>query len=153
MSTDFINGVGALARIGGIEFASDINPFDPVSQYYAKRLRALSPGIRPTFDGLHGYQAGLAIAQALKDGGGTPSAARISALLGANFAQFTVGSYRLSWHPQGGTSSSLAFFRSTYVNPMAMPAIAPGGAQSLAHEGTFLDAGGFEQVTPFREVS
>lgn len=153
MSTDFINGAGILARVGGIEFASDINPFDPVSQYYAQRLRSLVPGLRPTFDGLHGYQAGLAIAEALKDGGGAPSAAKVSELLGTRFARFTVGSYRLSWGATGGTSGSLAFFRSTYVNPMAMPANAPGGAQSLDHEGTFLDSGGFEQVSPFREVA
>jgi hypothetical protein len=36
---------------------------------------------------------------------------------------------------------------------MAMPSFTPGGASSLAHEGTFLDTGGFEQVAPFRTVS
>jgi hypothetical protein len=46
----------------------------------------------------------------------------------------------------------VAFFRSTYINPMAMPVDAPGGASSLAHEGTFLDTGGFEQVAPFRRL-
>ena len=70
MSTDFINAAGTITRLGGIEFASDVNPFDPVSQYYASRLRTLAPGLRPSFNGLHGYQAGLAIAAAFRDGGG-----------------------------------------------------------------------------------
>ncbi|HEX3900858.1 MAG TPA: copper resistance protein CopC, partial [Mycobacteriales bacterium] len=69
MSTDFINYAGTITRVGGIEFASDVNPFDPLAQYYAQRLRALVPGVRPSFDGLHGYDAGLAIEQALEDGG------------------------------------------------------------------------------------
>jgi copper transport protein len=153
MSTDFINDAGTITRLGGIEFASDINPFDPVAQYYAQRLRSLVPGIRPSFDGLHGYDAGLAIAQALHDGGGRPSAASLAGLLGSRFADFTVGSYTLGWGAAGGTSTSLAFFRSTYINPMAMPSVAPGGASALAHEGTFLDTGGFEQVAPFRRLS
>jgi hypothetical protein len=153
MSTDFIDAAGTITRLGGIEFASDINPFDPVSQYYAQRLRALAPGVRPSFDGLHGYQAGLAIAQALRDGGGRPSSSSLISLLGSRFAKFTVGSYRLGWNQTGGTSTSLAFFRSTYVNPMAMPSDTPGGASALAHEGTFLDSGGFEQVAPFRITS
>jgi methionine-rich copper-binding protein CopC/putative copper export protein/ABC-type branched-subunit amino acid transport system substrate-binding protein len=153
MSTDFINDAGTITRLGGIEFASNINPFDPVSQYYAQRLRTLSPGLRPSFDGLDGYEAGLAIAEALKDGGGRPSSAELAALFGQRFTHFSVGSYQLGWRPDGGTSTSLAFFRSTYVNPMAMPVDSPGGASALAHEGTFLDTGGFEQVAPFREVS
>jgi hypothetical protein len=153
MSTDFINDAGTITRLGGIEFASDINPFDPVAQYYAQRLRSLVPGIRPSFDGLHGYNAGLAIAQALHDGGGRPSAASLDRLLGSRFGDFTVGSYTLGWGAAGGTSTSLAFFRSTYINPMAMPSVAPGGASALAHEGTFLDTGGFEQVAPFRRLS
>jgi copper transport protein len=152
MSTDFINDAGLITRVGGIEFASDVNPFDPVSQYYAQRLRALSPGVRPTFTGLHGYEAGVAIAQALDAGGGDPTPGRLTSLLGERFHDFALGSYRLGWQPSGGTSTSLAFFRSTYVNPMAMPANAPGGASSLAHEGTFLDSGGFEQVAPFRRL-
>jgi ABC-type branched-subunit amino acid transport system substrate-binding protein len=153
MSTDFINYAGTITRVGGIEFASDVNPFDPLAQYYAQRLRALVPGVRPSFDGLHGYDAGLAIEQALEDGGGRPSAAELSDLLGSRFADFTAGSYQLGWHASGGNSASLAFFRSTYVNPMAMPSFAPGGAAALAHEGTFLNAGGFEQVAPFRRLS
>jgi copper transport protein len=153
MSTDFINYAGTITRVGGIEFASDVNPFDPLAQYYAQRLRALVPGIRPSFDGLHGYNAGLAIEQALEDGGGRPSASKLSDLLGSRFGSFTVGSYQLGWHASGGNSASLAFFRSTYVNPMAMPSFAPGGAAALAHEGTFLDSGGFEQVAPFRRLS
>jgi hypothetical protein len=153
MSTDFINGAGTITRLGGIEFASDINPFDPVSQYYAQRLRTLAPGLRPSFDGLDGYEAGLAIAEALRDGGGRPSAATITSLFASRFERFTVGSYRLGWQAGGGTSTSLAFFRSTYVNPMAMPSDTPGGASALAHEGTFLDTGGFEQVAPFRRLS
>jgi ABC-type branched-subunit amino acid transport system substrate-binding protein len=152
MSTDFINGAGTITRLGGIEFASDINPFDPVSQYYAQRLRTLSPGLRPSFNGLHGYEAGLAIAQALRDGGGDPSPTKLAALFGSDFHDFSVGSYRLGWQARGGTSTSLAFFRSTYVNPMAMPSNTPGGASALAHEGTFLDSGGFEQVAPFRTL-
>jgi hypothetical protein len=130
-----------------------VNPFDPLAQYYAQRLRALVPGVRPSFDGLHGYDAGLAIEQALEDGGGRPSSSKISDLLGSRFADFTVGSYQLGWHASGGNSASLAFFRSTYLNPMAMPSFAPGGAAALAHEGTFLNAGGFEQVAPFRRLS
>lgn len=153
MSTDFINDAGTITRLGGIEFASDIDPFDPVAQYYAQRLRTLTPGIRPSFTGLHGFQAGVAIAKALDDGGGDPSAASLNVLLGTRFHDFTLGSYRLGWQPDGGTSTSVAFFRSTYVNPMAMPSNAPGGASALAHEGTFLDSGGFEQVAPFRRLS
>ncbi|HVW79546.1 MAG TPA: copper resistance protein CopC [Mycobacteriales bacterium] len=153
MSTDFINGAGNITRVGGIEFASDINPFDPIAQYYASRLRALAPGVRPTFDGVHGYDAGLLVAEALRDGGGRPSPSSLAKLLGSHFTDFTVGSYQLDWQPDGGTSTSLAFFRSTYVNPMAMPSFAPGGAAALAHEGTFLNAGGFEQVAPFRRLS
>jgi copper transport protein len=153
MSTDFINAAGTITRVGGIEFASDINPFDPLAQYYAQRLRALAPGVRPSFDGLHGYNAGLAIAEALNEGGGDPSSSSLARLLGSRFKTFTVGSYRLGWNQAGGTSTSLAFFRSTYVDPMAMPSFTPGGASSLAHEGTFLDSGGFEQVAPFRTVS
>jgi hypothetical protein len=153
MNTNFINDAGTITRLGGIEFASDINPFDPVSQYYASRLRSLLPGIRPSFDGLHGYQAGLAIATALDDGGGSPSATALTSLLSDRFHDFTIGSYRLGWQASGGTSTSLAFFRSTYVNPMVMPASAPGGASALAHEGTFLDSGGFEQVAPFRRLN
>jgi copper transport protein len=153
MSTDFIDYAGTITRVGGIEFASDVNPFDPLAQYYAQRLRALVPGVRPSFDGLHGYDAGLAIEQALEDGGGRPSSSKISDLLGSRFADFTVGSYQLGWHASGGNSASLAFFRSTYLNPMAMPSFAPGGAAALAHEGTFLNAGGFEQVAPFRRLS
>ncbi|MBV9486221.1 MAG: copper resistance protein CopC [Frankiaceae bacterium] len=152
MSTDFINDAGTITRLGGVEFASSINPFDPVAQYYAQRLRALTPGIRPTFDGLHGYQAGVAIAKALAAGGGDPSAPALTRLLGEQLHDFTLGSYHLGWQPDGGTSTALAFFRTTYINPMAMPVDAPGGASSLAHEGTFLDSGGFEQVAPFRRL-
>jgi methionine-rich copper-binding protein CopC/putative copper export protein/ABC-type branched-subunit amino acid transport system substrate-binding protein len=153
MSTDFINAAGTVTRLGGIEFASNVNPFDPVSQYYAQRLRALTPGVRPSFDGLRGYEAGLAIGRALADGGGDPSPASLTSLLGQRFRDFAVGSYRLGWQAGRGTSTSLAFFRSTYINPMAMPSDAPGGASSLAHEGTFLDVGGFEQVAPFRRLN
>jgi hypothetical protein len=152
MSTDFINDAGTITRVGGIEFASDINPFDPIAQYYAQRLRTLSPGVRPSFNGLRGYEAGLAIAQALRDGGGDPSASTVTSVIAARFHDFSAGSYELGWGGDGGTSQAVAFFRSTYVNPMAMPVDAPGGSSSLAHEGTFLDTGGFEQVAPFRRL-
>jgi ABC-type branched-subunit amino acid transport system substrate-binding protein len=152
MSTDFINDAGTITRLGGIEFASDINPFDPVAQYYAQRLRTLSPGLRPSFDGLDGYEAGVTIAEAMRDGGGSPTAAQLNTLFGERFHEFAVGSYQLGWARDGGTSTSLAFFRSTYINPMAMPSNTPGGASALAHEGTFLDSGGFEQVAPFRRL-
>jgi methionine-rich copper-binding protein CopC/putative copper export protein/ABC-type branched-subunit amino acid transport system substrate-binding protein len=152
MSTDFINDAGTITRIGGIEFASDVNPFDPVSQYYAQRLRTLSPGVRPSFNGLRGYEAGLAIAEAMRDGGGDPSPSTITSVIADRFHDFSAGSYELGWGDNGGTSQAVAFFRSTYVNPMAMPVDAPGGASSLAHEGTFLDTGGFEQVAPLRRL-
>jgi copper transport protein len=152
MSTDFINDAGTITRIGGIEFASDVNPFDPVAQYYAERLRTLSPGVRPSFNGLRGYESGLAIAEALRDGGGDPSPSSITSVIADRFHAFSAGSFELGWGPDGGTSQTVAFFRSTYINPMAMPVDAPGGASSLAHEGTFLDTGGFEQVAPFRRL-
>jgi hypothetical protein len=153
MNTNYINDAGQMSRLGVIEFASDIDPFDPIDQYYAQRLRQLIPGIRPTFDGMHGYIAGLALATALRAGGGAPSPSRLAALLGTRFQSFGLGSYKARWTAEGGGASELAFFRSTYINPLAMPSIAPGGAQSMTHEGTFLDTGGFEQVAPFVKVA
>jgi ABC-type branched-subunit amino acid transport system substrate-binding protein len=153
MNTDFINAAGQITRVGGIEFASDIDPFDPIDLYYAQRLRQLIPGIRPTFDGVHGYDAGLVISRALADGGGRPSPRQLAHLFATRFNAFDIGSYHASWGSAGGDADQLSFFRSTYINPMAMPSFAPGGASSLAHEGTFLDTGGFEQVAPFRSMS
>lgn len=153
MSTDVINDSGSITRQGGVEFASDLNPFDPVAQHYAQRLRTLTPGIRPSFDGVHGYYLALALTKALAAGGGRPSPAALERLLGDRFTDFAVGSSHLGWRSGGGTATSLAFFRTTYINPMAMPSTAPGGATSMSHEGTFLDSGGFEQVAPFRSLS
>jgi methionine-rich copper-binding protein CopC/putative copper export protein/ABC-type branched-subunit amino acid transport system substrate-binding protein len=152
MDTDFINDAGQLTRVGAMEFASDIDPFDPLSQYYASQLLDLFPGIRPTFQGLHGYDAAEIIARALDIGGGHPSTTDLTSILATHFRTITAGSYRGSWGPTGGGATALAFFRSTYINPMALPSFTPAGSQALAHEGTFLDTGGFEQVTPFRSV-
>lgn len=153
MDTDFINDAGQLTRVGAFEFASDTDPFDPLSQYYAQRLLALFPGVRPTFQGLHGYDAAWIIARALADGGGHPSAATLSHIFATRFASFSAGSYRGGWTVAGGGATQVAFFRSTYINPMAMPSyVSAGGSVALAHEGTFLDTGGFEQVTPFRSL-
>jgi copper transport protein len=150
MDTDYINAAGQITRVGSIEFASDIDPFDPIDLYYAQRLRQLIPGIRPDFNGVHGYDAGLVISKALAYGGGRPSASRLARIFATRFHNFVVGSYAGSWSADGGNADQISFFRSTYLNPMAMPSFAPGGASSLAHEGTFLDTGGFEQVAPFR---
>ncbi|MBV9412367.1 MAG: hypothetical protein JO148_12275, partial [Acidimicrobiia bacterium] len=152
METSFINDAGWVTRVGAIEFASDINPFDGVDQYYAGLLRQLVPGIRPTFAGVHGYEAGVQLAAALPLAGGRPSPGALLEVLGSRFRDFTIGSSQGHWTVRGGTAADVAFFRSTFINPMAMPADAPGGAVSLAHEGTFLNEGGFEQVAPFRSL-
>jgi hypothetical protein len=152
LDTGFINDAGQITRIGGISFASDVNPFDPIDQYYARQLRQLVPGMRPTFDGMHGYMAGWLIANGLSFGGGHPGSRGLSRLLSTRFTNFNVGSYRGRWTEAGGGASQMAFFRSTFLNPMAMPVNSPGGALALAHEGTFLNAGGFEQVAPFTRL-
>ncbi|MBV8561336.1 MAG: ABC transporter substrate-binding protein, partial [Acidimicrobiia bacterium] len=152
MDPAFINDAGWLTRVGAMEFASDVNPFDPLDQHYAVLLRQLVPGIRPTFAGVRGYEAGLQLAAALPLAGGQPTPGRLAHVLASHFGDFTVGSYRGRWTADGGGASDIAFFRSTFLNPMAMPADAPGGALSLAHEGTFLNEGGFEQVAPFRSL-
>jgi putative copper export protein/ABC-type branched-subunit amino acid transport system substrate-binding protein len=56
MDTDYINDAGQITRVGEIEIGSTIDPFDPVDMYYAQRLRALTPGILPTFEGGGGLQ-------------------------------------------------------------------------------------------------
>jgi hypothetical protein len=152
LDTNFINDAGQITRLGGISFASDVNPFDPIDQYYAQRLRQLVPGLRPTFDGVHGYTAGWVLANALSFGGGHPTPSRLAQLLSSRFTKFGVGSYRGHWTATGGGATQMGFFRSTFLNPMAMPADSPGGALSLAHEGTFLNAGGFEQLAPFTNL-
>jgi hypothetical protein len=152
LDPNFINDAGQITRIGGIGFASDINPFDPIDQYYAQRLRQLVPGVRPTFDGVHGYSAGWVLANALSFGGGHPTPRRLTQLLSTRFDKFNVGSYRGHWTAAGGGAAQMAFFRTTFLNPMAMPVEAPGGALALAHEGTFLNTGGFEQLAPFANL-
>ncbi len=152
MNTDFINDAGQITRIGEMEMASTINPFDPVDMYYAQRLRALTPGILPSFDGVNGYNAGLTISAALRAGGGDPSPSELLDVLSTKFTHFVSGSFEASWGTAGGSASQLAFFRPTYINPLAMPANTAAGAQAMTHEGTFLDSGGFEQVAPFRET-
>jgi methionine-rich copper-binding protein CopC/putative copper export protein/ABC-type branched-subunit amino acid transport system substrate-binding protein len=152
MNTDYINNAGQITRIGELEIASTINPFDSVDMYYAQRLRALTPGILPTFEGVEGYNAGLTITSALRSGGGNPSTSQLLHLLGTKFKDFVSGSYQASWNTHGGSAAQLAFFRPTYINPLALPANTPAGSQAMTHEGTFLDSGGFEQVAPFREM-
>jgi hypothetical protein len=94
--------------------------------------------LRPTIGGIRGYAAALALAQQ----------ARVGSRSGAT----DVGSYGLSGPVQDGTSNRLAFFRTTYLNPMAMPSVTPGGDPALAHMGALLGDGGFEQVAPFRTL-
>ncbi len=150
MDTDYINDAGQITRVGELEVASTIDPFDPVDMYYAQRLRALTPGILPTFEGVIGYNAGLTITEALRLTGGDPSPSQLTHIFASRFKEFDSGSFRASWSSGGGTASQLAFFRPTYVNPLALPANTAAGAQAMTHEGTFLDTGGFEQVSPFR---
>jgi copper transport protein len=152
MNTDFINDAGQITRVGEMEMASTIDPFDDVDMYYAQRLRALTPGILPTFDGVNGYNAGLTISAALRAGGGHPGATDMAQLLASDFRHFSSGSFQATWGKNGGSASSVSFFRPTYVNPLALPANTAAGAQAMTHEGTFLDSGGFEQVAPFREM-
>jgi methionine-rich copper-binding protein CopC/putative copper export protein/ABC-type branched-subunit amino acid transport system substrate-binding protein len=152
MDTDYINDAGQITRIGELEIASTIDPFDPVDMYYAQRLRALTPGILPTFEGVVGYNAGLTITDALRLGGGDPSTSTLLHIFATKFKNFESGSFTASWNARGGNASQLAFFRPTYVNPLALPANTPAGAQAMTHEGTFLDTGGFEQVSPFRDM-
>jgi hypothetical protein len=151
--TEVIDSAWPLTRIGLVEFAADVNPFDPVVQYYMQRQQVLVPGLRPTIEGIHGYDAALALAEAVGVSGGRPSAQQLSYVLGTKLSGFTIGSYGLNWAASGGTSSRLAFFRTTYLNPMAMPVEAPGGAADAAHMGALLGDGGFEQVAPFRTLA
>jgi hypothetical protein len=101
---------------------------------------------------VEGYNAGLTITEALRLGGGDPSPTALAHIFSTKFKNFASGSYRASWNAQGGSASQFAFFRPTYVNPLALPANTPAGAQAMTHEGTFLDTGGFEQVSPFRDL-
>jgi hypothetical protein len=152
MDTDYINDAGQITRVGELEIGSTIDPFDPVDMYYAQRLRALTPGILPTFEGIQGYNAGLTISVALRLGGGDPSPSELLSIFSTKFKNFESGSYRASWNAKGGSASQFAFFRPTYINPLALPADTPAGAQAMTHEGTFLDTGGFEQVSPFEDL-
>jgi methionine-rich copper-binding protein CopC/ABC-type branched-subunit amino acid transport system substrate-binding protein len=152
MDTDYINDAGQITRVGELEIGSTIDPFDPVDMYYAQRLRALTPGILPTFEGVEGYNAGLTISAALRLGGGDPSPSTLLHIFSTKFKNFESGSFRASWSSRGGSASQLAFFRPTYINPLALPANTPAGAQAMTHEGTFLDTGGFEQVSPFQDL-
>jgi methionine-rich copper-binding protein CopC/putative copper export protein/ABC-type branched-subunit amino acid transport system substrate-binding protein len=152
MNTDYINDAGQITRVGELEIGSTINPFDPVDMYYAQRLRTLTPGILPTFEGVEGYNAALTISAALRMGGGDPSPSQLFSLFSTKFKNFESGSYRAAWSANGGSASQLAFFRPTYINPLALPANTPAGAQAMTHEGTFLDSGGFEQVSPFQDL-
>jgi hypothetical protein len=151
--SDVIDGAWPITRIGVVEFAGDVNPFDPVVQYYMQRQQVLVPGLRPTIEGIHGYDAALALAEAVRVSGGRPSAQQLADILGNKLSDFTIGSYGLTWTPAGGTSNRLAFFRTTYLNPMAMPAETPGGDPDAAHMGALLGDGGFEQVAPFRTLT
>jgi hypothetical protein len=151
--TDVIDSAWPITRIGVIEFAGDVNPFDPVVQYYLQREQVLVFGLRPTIEGIHGYNAALALAEAVRVSGGRPSAQQLSQVLGTRLTGFTIGSYGLNWTPAGGSSDRLAFFRTTYLNPMAMPVEAPGGAADAAHMGALLGDGGFEQVAAFRTLT
>jgi hypothetical protein len=152
MDTDYINDAGQITRVGELEIGSTIDPFDPVDMYYAQRLRTLTPGILPTFEGVEGYNAALTISAALRMGGGDPSASQLMSFFSTRFKDFESGSYRAAWNANGGSASQLAFFRPTYINPLALPANTPAGAQAMTHEGTFLDTGGFEQVSPFEDL-
>jgi hypothetical protein len=158
MDADVIDSAWPITKIGIVEFASDIDPFDPIVQYYIQRLQISAPTVRPTFDGIRGYDAALALAEAIRVAGGSrgkvPAGPQIASVIGAHMGAFTIGSYGVNWSANGGHSNRVAFFRTTYLNPMAMPYETPvGDNMDAAHMGGLLGMGGFEQVAPFRTLS
>lgn len=60
---------GLLGRIGSLRAAAEVSPLARDALSYSNLVQALYPGERPSIDGLRGYLAGRALAQALEKGG------------------------------------------------------------------------------------
>lgn len=158
MDNSYINSGGMLFRVGGIDLASDIDPFGGGPIYYSIRLRGLYPGIMPTFNGVHAFNAGFVAVTALFDGGGDPTSQTLAKVLGSKFGAWDFDkSYFLSLGKNGGGASYISYFATTYLSPAILPynnaAVPQSGISATTHEGVFLNQGGFVQAAPFLAIT
>jgi hypothetical protein len=78
LDEDFQVAAGTLGREGAIRSPAEVSPDSRDALSYAAAVTAIFPGDRPSIAGLRGFVAGLALAEALRDG---PQPERIAARL------------------------------------------------------------------------
>lgn len=66
LSERLVEGLGAIGRVGAIQGVSEVSPQTADALAYARALKAVWTGERPSLDGLRGYVAGLALRFALR---------------------------------------------------------------------------------------
>src|SRR5205807_9017032 len=99
----------------------------------------------PSVEGVRGYLAGWLLANVLhRASDASPAAVRH--VLETRLRSFVFGPSRLRWTTASGGAEAIGFFRTVFVNPLALAGL-PG---SVGHSGPFLGQGAFVQVAPFR---